>query len=64
VCRQESRETLPLQLPLYSLALSLSHSIILRHMISHQTSPLFVYILAVSIYITFIVKLVGERWFF
>jgi len=33
-------------------------------MISHQTSPLFVYILAVSIYIIFIVKLVGERWFF
>jgi hypothetical protein len=43
LCHQESRETLPLQLPLYSLALS--HSIIFRHMISHQTSPLLVYIL-------------------
>ncbi len=31
-------------------------------MISHQTSPLLVYILAVSLYIILIVKLVGERW--
>jgi hypothetical protein len=43
LCRQGSRETLPLQLPLYSLALS--HSTIFRHMISHQTSPLLVYTL-------------------
>jgi len=33
-------------------------------MISHQTSPLLVYTLAISIYIIFIVKLIGERWFF
>jgi len=33
-------------------------------MISHQTSPLLVYILAVSIYIISIIKLIGERWFF
>jgi hypothetical protein len=33
-------------------------------MISHQTSPLLVHILAVSKHTILIVKLVGERWFF
>ena len=63
LCHQESRETLPLQLPLYSLALSLSLYIKTHDLSPNLSSPC-IYTLAVSSYTIFIVKLVGERWFF
>ncbi len=63
LCRQEPRETLPLQLPLNSLSLSLTLNI-KTHDLSPNLSPPCIYILAVSNYTILIVKLVGERWFF
>ena len=64
LCRQESRETLPLQLPLYSLSLSLTLNI-KTHDLSPNLSPPCIYFsckqlyytLAVSNYTILIVKL-------